>query len=153
MFQTSTYERPSLRTRVMRSAVIVVTNALAWVVIPSLFLQQSLQSYPNISFSYYEVFGFGGAITALQVLSVLSDRTGSAVTFRAAGYVVEVYYIYVALDGGYLTVSSVVTLQISFPVLMLVLMAYPLYGIVTTALSYLLDEHEGSRPMSEVIET
>ena len=145
------YVRPSLASRVTKAALLVIINVVAWVVIPNILLNRLQPSYSGVPFSSTEVYGFGAAITALQALAALTERSGTATVFNAASYIAEAYYIYIACNGGFLTVTSGVTVELSFPVVMLLLMVYPLFNFVKTALTYLLEESEGSRPMSDEI--
>lgn len=121
---------------------------MAWIIIPNLFLSRVLAS-GYLPITSFEVYGLGAVIVGLQVLAILTDGSGPSPLFAAGTYVVELYYIYEGSGGGYVNIVNGVTVELYFPVLVFLLMLYPLVSIVRLGLTYLLSQNDGSRPIPD----
>lgn len=146
----SSGERPSLQSRIATAALIGATNAIVWLVLPSILLDRISQSYA-FPLTFSEIYGIGAIIIGLQVLAALTRGSAPAAMLNAGTYIVEIYYIYTATGGGYLTVTSGVTVELYFPTLVLLFLLYPLFSIAKLGLTFLLEESEGSKPTRDEV--
>ena len=146
-------ERPvTWRRRISRAALRLVINVTLWVIIPSLIfglISESLPSSP-LTISQTFIYAFGATITGLQVLGALTEGMGVSIPFVTGSHIASAYYIYAAVDGGTLALSTAgMGLSLDFRPLLYLTMLPSLFGAIRTPLTYLAEEHEAARPASD----
>lgn len=147
-------ERPvTWRRRIFRATLRLVINMILWVIIPSLifgFISESLPSSPIISQTF--IYAFGATITGLQVLGALTEGMGVSIPFVTGSYIASAYYIYAAVDGGTLALSTAgMGLSLDFRPLLYLTMLPSLFGAIRTPLTYLAEEHEAAKPAPDFV--
>ncbi|HMD79295.1 MAG TPA: hypothetical protein VKF39_04850, partial [Nitrososphaerales archaeon] len=91
-------------------------------------------------------------ITGLQVLGALTEGMIISVPFESGGYLAVAIYIYLAVDGGILALTtSGLGFVFSFQPLIFLLVLPPLYGALRTPVTYLMDYHEAARPSPDTV--
>jgi len=146
-------ERPvTWRRRVSRAIMRLVLNATLWVVIPSLIfglISGLLPSgpFPRETITWTFIYAFGATITGLQVLGALTEGMGISIPFVTGSHIASAYYIYAAVDGGALALSTAgMGLSLDFRPLLYLMMFPSLFAAIRTPLAYLAEEHEAARP-------
>jgi hypothetical protein len=144
-------DRP-LVSRVLRAALTLVINVTVWIILPRLLLDVFAQSATSLSLDTGAFIIFGATITALQVLATLTSGAAISTICSAGSYAVSAFYIFTVANGGDLTITSQgVTAELTFPLLLVLLMLPPIFSVARVALVYLLDESEGSRRISDEV--
>ncbi len=123
-----------------------------WVIIPVVHLQSHLQvvAFQALSITPTFIYTFGAIITGLQVLGALTEGTGASVPFVTGSHIASAYYIYAAVDGGTLALSTAgMGLSLDFRPLLYLMILPSLFGAVRAPLAYLAEEHEAARPAQD----
>lgn len=139
--------------RIFRAVVLLVINLMSWVIIPAYILGLIAKLSPSSSFLITPtiMYAFGLAITGLQVLGALTEGMSVSVPLLTGSYVAIAYYIYAAVNGGTLTLTSAgIGISLDFQALLYLMTLPPLFSAIRTPLTYLADEHEGVRPSSDL---
>jgi len=98
------------------------------------------------------IYAFGAIITGLRVLGALAEGTGASIPFVTGSYIASAYYIYAAVDGGTLALSTAgVGLSLDFRPLLYLMMLPWLFSAIRTPLAYLAEEHEAARPAPDFV--
>jgi hypothetical protein len=135
----------------------LVINVTLWLIIPSLILgliSGLLPSspYPRETIMWAFIYAFGAIITGLRVLGALAEGTGASIPFVTGSYIASAYYIYAAVDGGTLALSTAgVGLSLDFRPLLYLMMLPWLFSAIRTPLAYLAEEHEAARPAPDFV--
>jgi hypothetical protein len=146
-------ERPvTWRRRIFRATLLLVINVTLWVIIPSLIFGLIIMSLPmSATISQTFIYAFGVTITGLQVLGALTEGMGVSIPFVTGSHVASAYYIYAAVDGGTLALSTAgMGLLLDFRPLLYLMMLPSLFGAIRTPLTYLAEEHEAARPATDI---
>jgi hypothetical protein len=144
--------RPGLSSRLASAALALAVNLLFWFIVPYYLLGSLEQSSSGIPLTYGLIYVFGATITAIEVVAALTKGTAVATIFNAGGSLATAFYIYLSTGGGDLSItSSGVTVDLSFPVLLTLILLPPMFNALRLGISYLLDESEGSRPMLDEV--
>jgi hypothetical protein len=144
---------PGLRSRFANAALALVVNAVVWFFIPQ-YLLGAIEQTPAdvISFTYGLVVVFGATITGVEVLAALTRGSALSTLFNAGASLASALYVYLATGGGAVSVTTgEVTVELTFPVLVALMILPALFNVARLGISYLLDESEGSRPMPDEI--
>ncbi|MDG6925931.1 MAG: hypothetical protein JRN09_05210 [Nitrososphaerota archaeon] len=146
-------QRPGLRSRVANASLALVVNALIWFFIPEYLLGALGQADAGVaSFTYALVLVFGMTITGVEVLAALTQGSALSTLFSAGASIASAFYVYLATGGGVVSVTSgAVTVVLTFPVLVALMVIPALFNVARLGISYLLDESEGSRPIQDDI--
>jgi hypothetical protein len=97
-------------------------------------------------------YAFGLAIVGLQVLGALTKGMAVSVPFVSGAYVTEAYFLWSAVDGGVLSLTTQgITIGLSFQTLLFLLMLPSLFGAVKTPIEYLLERSEAGSPAPEAV--
>lgn len=128
----------SKKRKLLRALWIVVGNAIVWIAIPyylGMYLAKYAPSTP-LAMPLF-IYEFGILITVLQVGAALTDGSILWVPFASATSIVEAAYLWLATDGGEIAVSSGgIDVALGFRVLVLLLLAPPIWGALKAPLSY-----------------
>lgn len=130
----------------------LVLNVTLWVVIPSIIfglISGLLLSspFPQETISWTFIYAFGAIITGLHVLGALTEGMGASIPFVTGSHIASAYYIYAAVGGGMLALSSAgMGLSLDFRPLLYLMMLPSLFSAIRTPLAYLAEEHEAARP-------
>ncbi|TLY00303.1 MAG: hypothetical protein E6K90_04080 [Thaumarchaeota archaeon] len=139
------------RRRVLRAALVLLTNVFIWFVIGNLLSSLIAGSIPTTSFTSSLVLTYGIVITALQTLGALTEGMALSVPFNSASYIASAYFTYLALDGGKLSVAvQGLRIQLVFPLLLFMLMLPSLINVVRIPLIYLLEGSEAGREAKDI---
>ena len=139
------------RRRVFRAALLLVLNAVLWILIPTLIsseVRSVLPSTPIGSLAF--IYAFGAIITGLQVLGALTEGRALSVPFVSGSYVASAYYVWVAAEGGLLS-TDVRGLHFTFEfrLLLFLLVLSSLFNAARAPLTFLLHQSEAARPASD----
>jgi hypothetical protein len=144
--------RITWKRRISRAIMQLVLNATLWLIMPLLIfglISKSLPSSPLTITSTF-IYAFGATITGLQVLGALTEGMGVSIPLVTGSYIASAYYIYAAVDGGTLALSTSGTgLLLDFRPLLYLMMLPSLFSAIRTPLAYLAEEHEAARPASD----
>jgi len=139
------------RRRVLRAALVLLTNVFIWFVIGNLLSSLIAGSIPTTSFTSSLVLTYGIVITALQTLGALTEGMALSVPFNSASYIASAYFTYLALDGGKLSVAvQGLRIQLVFPLLLFMLMLPSLINVVRIPLIYLPEGSEAGREAKDI---
>ena len=130
----------------------LVLNVTLWVIIPVFIFSLISESLPSGSLATTPTFiyTFGAIITGLQVLGALTEGTGASIPFVTGSHIASAYYIYAAVNGGTLALSTAgMGLSLDFRPLLYLMMLPSLFSAVRAPLAYLADEHEAARPAQD----
>jgi len=146
-------EKVPWRRRIARAAFVCVSNAVLWILIPTLLgslLSQALPSTPLTVPTF--VYAFGAAITGLQTLAALTEGMAISVPFSSGGYIASAYYIWAATDGGNLQLSTMgAGFVLSFAPMVYLIMLPPLFGALRVPVAFLLEGNEVARPVLDEV--
>jgi hypothetical protein len=142
---------PDITSRVLKAAVIGVTNYIVWILVPQL-LASRLTGIGDIPLTSNLIITAGVIITGLQVLGALTSGGALAAIFTGGSYVTSAYYLYLATNGGVLrfTVQGI-TAEISFVTLLMLLMLPSLFNALRVWITYLLEVSEGAHPLEDEV--
>jgi hypothetical protein len=150
--QLNSLNQSSGSKKLSRVAYALVLNAVSWFVIPDYLLSDISKTTTSLPLSYDLVIVFGASIIALEVLAALTMGSALAAIFNSGASLTVAVYIYIATDGGYLSLTSNgVTVDLSFPLLVALLILPSLFNVARLGVSYLLDQSEGSRPIPDEV--
>jgi len=141
-----------LRGRVFRAAVQLIANAIVWILVPIVISSFIARSMPNIPLANPAfIYAFGATITGLQVLGALTEGTAVSVVFVSGGDLASAFYIWEALEGGALSITTAgITATVGFRTLLFLFMLPSLFGAVKAPLMFLLEHSEAARPAPEL---
>ncbi len=141
-------EKVRLRNRAFKATVTLVVNAIAWIVIPSYISSLIAGTLPSIPLANLQfIYTFGAIITGLEVIGALTDGSAVSVPFVSGGYVATAFYIWLAVDGGVLSLSaSGIDLTLVFKTLVFLMIIPALFNAIKAPLSFLLERSEIARP-------
>jgi hypothetical protein len=146
--------------RITRAMMIGLLNIILYIIIPSILFSYVTSLAPGVSIPLTPdlIYTFGAVITGLQVLGALTEGMIVSIPFESGGYLAIAVYIYLAVDGGSLSLSAEgLGFAFSMQPLVFLLVLPPLYGALRTPITYLLEYHEAARaapsrpPLVEVI--
>jgi hypothetical protein len=125
----------------------LVINVIIWVIIPSFIfslISGLLPSTPLPIASTF-IYAFGATITGLQVLGALTEGMAASVTFVTGSHIASAYYIYAAVNGGTLALSTAgIGLSLDFRPLLYLMILPSLFSAIRTPLAYLAEGHEAT---------
>lgn len=128
-------------------------NSLVFILVPSLLSYALSGVSPSGAFlvpSY--VYGFGAAITVLQVLGTLAAGLPPSVIFTSGGYIVAAYYLLVILDSGTLSFAYAgVSIAVAFQPVLFLLMVPLLFSALKEPILYLLERTEVALPSPDEV--
>ena len=139
--------------RIFRAFILLVINLTLWVIVP-LFVFDSISGLlllSSLTITTTFIYTLGLTITGLQVLGALTEGMATSVPSMAGSYVASAYYVYAAVNGGTLALSTAgigVSLDLR-PLLYLMVLPF-LFSAVRAPLTYLADENEAARPAPEL---
>jgi len=144
--------RPSTGSRIASAAFALVVNAIFWFAVPLYLIGVISQTSAGTDLTYGLVVAFGATITAIEVLAALTRGSALAAVFNAGASLASAFYVYLATGGGTLSVTaSGVTVEVSFPVLVALMILPSFFNAARLGVTFLLEESEGSQPMSEEV--
>ena len=145
------------RRRLSRATIELVINVTFWLIIPSFALNLisgSLSSspFPRETITWTFIYAFGATITGLRVIGALTEGMGASIPFVTGSHIASAYYIYAAVGGGTLALSTTgMDLSLDFRPLLYLMMLPWLFSAIRTPLAYLAEEHEAARPAPDVV--
>lgn len=145
-------ERPvTWRRRIFRAIMQLVINVILLVIIPAYVFGLISGSLPSstLPITYTFIYTFGAIITGLQVLGALTEGMAVSVPLVTGSHIALAYYIYAAVNGGTLALSTAgMGLSLDFRPLLYLMMLPSLFSAVRVPLAYLA-EHEAARPAAD----
>jgi hypothetical protein len=145
-------EEVPLRRRVLKTIAVAALNVVLWIFVPTIiasYLSQSLTGIPLVNLQF--IYAFGLTITILQALGTLTEGKAVSVPFISGSYIASAIYIWEAVEGGVISVSTpqgAVTL--SFTPLLFLFLLPSLFSAVKAPLTFLLEQSEVAREAPEV---
>jgi hypothetical protein len=93
----------------------------------------------------------GSTITALLVIGAMTDGSAVSVPFVSGGNLAAALYVWYAVDGGTLSLSSSgFTITMVFGTLLFLLILPALFNAVRTPIEFLLERSEAAREAKDV---
>ncbi len=132
----------------------MVINLILWVIMP-LFIFDSISGLlpsGSLTITTTFIYALGLTITGLQVIGALTEGMAASVPSTTGSYVASAYYIYAAVNGGTLALSTAgIGVSLDFrPLLYLMVLPF-LFSAIKTPLTYLADEHEAAGPAPDFV--
>jgi hypothetical protein len=127
-------------------------NVISWVIVPVYVFNYISGSIPSSSLTITPTFiyVFGAVITGLQVLGALTEGMAPSIPLVTGSYIAVAYYIYVAVNGGTLTLTMAGTgVSLDFQPLFYLMVLPPLFSAIRTPMAYIAKENEATRPTSD----
>lgn len=132
----------------------LVVNVIFWIIIPSYvfgLISGSLPSSP-LPISSAFIYAFGATIIGLEVLGALTEGMAVSIPFVTGSCIASAYYIYAAVGGGTLALSTAGTgLSLDFQPLLYLMVLPFLFSAVKAPLAYLAEQHEAARPAPDFV--
>jgi hypothetical protein len=146
--------RITRRRRISRAIIQLAINLVLWVIIPLVTLGLVSGSMPSnpLAITPTFIYAFGATITGLQVLGALTEGMATSIPSVTGAHIASAYYIYAAVNGGTLALSTAgVGLSLDFRPLLYLIMLPSLFNAIRAPLVYLTEEHEAARPAPDLV--
>jgi len=111
-----------------------------------------LLSSSSLTINTTFIYALGFVITGLQVIGALTEGMVASVPSMTGSHIASAYYVYAAVNGGTLALSTAgigVSLDLR-PLLYLMVLPF-LFSAIRTPLAYLADEHEAARAAPDLV--
>lgn len=140
--------------RIPKAAGSLVYNAFLWILVPLIAYRALAGFLPStpLALGLPFIYAFGISITALQVLGALTTGMAVSVPLMSGSYVAEAYYIWSAVDGGVISVSTAgLIVGLAFQPLIFLLMLPSLFSAVKAPLTFLLEQSEAGAASPDTV--
>jgi hypothetical protein len=145
-------ETEPLKRRASVAIIVLVTNLILWVIIPSSissFLLTTMPNFPLANTSF--VLTFGAVITGLFVLGAITDGMVISVPMISGAYLASAFYVWEALEGGTLSFAvDSLSVNVSLGPLLFLAVLPLLFMAIRGPVEFLLQRSEAGLPDREL---
>jgi hypothetical protein len=145
--------KPTRNRRLLKAAEVVAINVVFWVLIPyyaGVLLSSYAPSSPLTVPTF--IYEFGLLITVMEVGAALTEGMAVSVPFVSAVSLTSAVYLWLALEGGTLAVSTgSIALVLGFQPLLYVLIVPSLWGAAKAPLSYMVRRRAAGSKQAESV--
>jgi len=132
---------------------VLAVNVISWVILPALLFGAISGSIPSSSLIISSTFIYtcGAIITGLQVLGALTEGMAGSIPLVSGSYIAIAYYIYVAVNGGTIALTTAgIGVSLGFQPLLYLMILPPLFSAIRAPLAYLAEEHKAAGPAPDM---
>jgi hypothetical protein len=142
--------------RITNAVLLLFVNSILWIVIPAILSNLAAGALAGLSSNLplanlNFIYAWGATVTGLFVIGALTEGKALSVPFVSGGSLAAALYVWLAANGGTLTLSfSGLQVSVSFQVVLFLLVLPSLFNSLRFPVEFLLERSEVAREAKNV---